>query len=232
MGETNKNKFGTEMKIVEHGNWYNTTIEFQDEHRFRRNVCYGDFKLGKVRNPYDRILYGEGFLGEGAPTRVDKIEVPAYRIWRDIIRRCYSSERRPRQGSYKNCIVSESWKNYSNFYKWYNNHIYQCRDKLQLDKDLLSNGKKIYSEETCMIVPYKINRFCVMSKVIGATYTKNKKWRSRICTTELGIFDKKEDAQRMYLKEKNRLFYELVEDYQSELPTDVYNKLKEVRLVE
>ena len=62
-GEVNKNKFGTEMKIIKYDNWYNTTVEFQDKYRFKRNVCYGDFKLGKVRNPYDKVIYGEGFFG-------------------------------------------------------------------------------------------------------------------------------------------------------------------------
>jgi len=89
-------------------------------------------------------------LGEGALTRVNGVSVPAYKIWADIIRRCYSlEENRPKHNVYRDCIVSESWKNYSNFYKWYNDNLYPCKDRLEVDKDLLSNEQKIYSEKTC-----------------------------------------------------------------------------------
>ena len=68
LGEIRKNKFGTDMKIIEYVNSDNVTIKFLDEHGFEKNTTYSNFKNGCIKNPYDKIIFGVGYLGEGKYT--------------------------------------------------------------------------------------------------------------------------------------------------------------------
>ena len=65
LGEENYNNFGTLMKIVEYKNAKDIIVEFQDEHKIKIHTRYGDFKRGKIKNPYDKSVYGVGYVGEG-----------------------------------------------------------------------------------------------------------------------------------------------------------------------
>ena len=61
------------------------------------------------------------------------------------------------------CTVCEEWLNYSNFKVWYD----QNRIKgmaLDLDKDILFKGNKVYSPETCCFVPHAINTLFLNGK--------------------------------------------------------------------
>ena len=53
------------MKIIEYVNSDNVTIKFLDEHGFEKNTTYSNFKNGCIKNPYDKIIFGVGYLGEG-----------------------------------------------------------------------------------------------------------------------------------------------------------------------
>ena len=64
-GEENYNNFGTLMRIVEYNNTCNIIVEFQDEYKARIHTSYQMFEKGKVKNPYDREVYGMGYFGVG-----------------------------------------------------------------------------------------------------------------------------------------------------------------------
>lgn len=86
-----------------------------------------------------------------------------YRLWFDILRRCYDEKQLDRRKgkTYKNCSVCKRWFLLSNFYsdiqrlpgypEW------KIGRKMSIDKDLLSSGEKIYSPETCCFVPISVN---------------------------------------------------------------------------
>lgn len=65
MGEIENNRFGTEMKIVKYDGYNDVTVEFQDEHHYRLHTTYTNFKRHQALNPYDRSVFGVGYLGEG-----------------------------------------------------------------------------------------------------------------------------------------------------------------------
>ena len=65
VGEENYNSFGTLMTIVEYINSNDITVEFQDEYRFRKKTQYVNFRMGRVKNPYDKIVYGVACIGSG-----------------------------------------------------------------------------------------------------------------------------------------------------------------------
>ena len=79
---------------------------------------------------------------------------PFYRTWVGMIRRCYSPVEHKNQPSYIDCTVCREWAYFSNFRSWM---LQQNWKGLDLDKDILVKGNKVYSPSTCIFVPRKLN---------------------------------------------------------------------------
>lgn len=114
--------------------------------------------LGKVVDDTIPTIYGKGLVFKGV-TISHKRE---YHLWHNMMKRCYG-ENNPEtmDKTYKGVEVHKDWWDIKNFlndlpqlkgYKeWKNGEDYQ------LDKDLLSRNKKIYSKETCQFIPTSTN---------------------------------------------------------------------------
>lgn len=81
---------------------------------------------------------------------------PFYSRWKDLLKRCYSAASLKKNPSYRGCTVCEEWLLFSNFRKWM---IGQNWEGMQLDKDILFEGNKIYSPETSVFVTSQVNTF-------------------------------------------------------------------------
>ena len=81
---------------------------------------------------------------------------PYYRAWAHMLERCYSHKSQERRPTYKGCSVSEEWLTFSNFRRWMEK---QDWEGMQLDKDILFEGNKVYSKETCVFVTKAVNMF-------------------------------------------------------------------------
>ena len=93
-----------------------------------------------------------GYIGD----KIDwKKEKAIYRAWANIIQKCYSPKVHKTRPYYKECTVSEEWKNFQNFKIWYKD--YKGKVKQDLDKDILFQGNKEYSPETCVYTTHFIN---------------------------------------------------------------------------
>lgn len=144
----------------------------------------------------------------------------SYNVWQHLIKRCYSKNiKRP----YKGCIVCDEWKLYSNFKKFYDDN---CKnDSFHLDKDILVQGNKIYSPNTCLFVPEEINDSIKSewsdnkSLPLGATMTRYGKYRARCIInkgkkqTHLGVFDTEKEAFSIYKEYKLSRIKEMAERY-------------------
>lgn len=157
LNETNINTKGEKMTIVEYKDRYNITVEF--ECGYRTKTTYPNFKKGNVKNVYYRSVYGIGYIGEGNfKACKNKERNNYYGIWSDMLRRCYSEKYRDKKPSYVGCTVCEEWHNFQNFAKWYEENYYEFEDEImQLDKDILVKGNRVYSPKTCLILPNSIN---------------------------------------------------------------------------
>lgn len=142
-----------------------------------------------------------------------------FQTWKNMLNRCYSAKYQERQPTYKGCTVSEEWLTFSVFKAWMMTQDWQ--DK-HLDKDLLIEGNKVYSSETCVFVTQTVNNFTTDSKasrgelLIGVYWNKRaNKFMSRCCNpfTEkqehLGYFTCELEAHQAWLKRKLELAYEL-----------------------
>lgn len=81
---------------------------------------------------------------------------PYYRVWKHMLERGYSEKFQEKHPTYKGCSVSEEWLTFSNFKAWMKT---QHWEGLQLDKDLLIEGNKVYSADTCVFVTPMVNSF-------------------------------------------------------------------------
>ena len=81
---------------------------------------------------------------------------PFYARWRDMLRRCYSEKFQATAKTYIGCSVHPDWHSFMTFRAWM---VEQNWYGKVLDKDILIDGNKIYSEESCVFITAKTNSF-------------------------------------------------------------------------
>ena len=140
---------------------------------------------------------------------------PYYLAWLNMLKRCYSTKYQERKPTYKGCSVSEDWLTFSNFRSWMERQDFEGK---QLDKDLLFEGNKVYSAETCVFVTKGVNLFttdCGAARgewSIGVCWHKGvNKFMSRCRNPftkkkeHLGYFTCEAEAHQVWLKRKLEL---------------------------
>jgi hypothetical protein len=85
-----------------------------------------------------------------------QVMCPFYSAWRHMIQRCYSSKFQATRPTYAGCSVAPEWHSFMAFRAWMAG---QPWEGMQLDKDLLVQGNKIYSPQTCVFVSAELNSF-------------------------------------------------------------------------
>ncbi|AUR95688.1 DNA-binding domain protein [Vibrio phage 1.210.O._10N.222.52.C2] len=174
-----------------------------------------DRKL-KVSNRKRKLIRGVGFNDADyvvQPIINGKNKVcPFYSRWIAMLNRCYSLKYQKDKPTYSECSVSDDWLTFSNFRKWMKSQDWAGKD---LDKDLLVQGNKLYSEDTCLFIDPKINNLISSGMnikrktMVGARLTKSGKYESS-CTYNdqyhhIGTFSKEIDAHNAYQEFKIEL---------------------------
>ena len=193
---------------------------------------------GGVVDPYYPSIRGVGYHGEAEST-IDKDgnRSKEYIYWCGMLNRCYGNKELE---SYKDCIVSEEFHDFSYFQKWFHNQIGKYGKDFHLDKDILSSDCKIYAEDTCVLVPQEVNSFFVKhnnKKVksnlpTGVVY--NNKNTSRPFTAmysghggekHMSYHDNEWSAFLAYKQAKENRAKELAEKWRGQIDDRVYDKL-------
>lgn len=234
LGETRLNKQGTMMQIVRYGNYDDIDIEFMDEfHYVKEHQLYANFKIGGVKNPYDKTICGVGYIGVGKyKTGTNTKHTEEYQNWTCMIRRCYDVKLKERYSAYYGgCIVCDEWHNFQTFAEWWNAHIYRVgTERMHLDKDILFNGNRLYSPETCLIVPQRINMMFMKKPnkynlPNGILPMANGRYSARYGGNHIGNFDTLELAVQAHDIEKKKALKELAKEYKEEIPNKLYKAL-------
>jgi hypothetical protein len=235
-GEKTENFQGYWMTIVEYNHSNNITVEFEDERKtIRKNVFYGNFIKGVVKNLYHPEVLGIGYIGEGDyKAKIDGKMTPEYNYWFRMMRRCY-------QENYKDFIyyedvtVCEEWHNFQNFAQWfteiYNNETMQNWD---LDKDILNPLSKEYCPENCCLVPHEINSIFRKSKsgknnTLRGTRFRRGRYEVYVSMRNKAVYKGsskiEEKAHEIYIKAKNDYIKEIADEYRESLPKKVYDAI-------
>lgn len=175
VGDICKNNDGDEFKIVDYIDCKNVVIEWSCGQR--DCVTSGNIRSGGI-SYYNRItVQGVGYLGYGRfvygnrRLKDGQMAIPSHlhRHWRHLIERTHGDV----PSRYEDATFDKSWYNLQNFLEWAVKQIgnsnresggrYWC-----IDKDILVDGNKLYSKETCIFVPNEVNVF-FSKKEIGNT---------------------------------------------------------------
>lgn len=236
IGEVSYTKYGTKAIIIEYINCKKVLVEFQDQYKYSYYTSYTNFQNGMLTNPYEcRNKNGIGFLGVGKYNSKEHKE--AYRKWKAILDRCIRSDYSNKSiSSYKDCSVCEEWLNFQNFAKWFYENKYKCSEPLCVDKDILVHGNKLYSPDTCLLVPQRINLLFVKEKghrgnlPIGVQkYKKENSYISTFSTLNgcvyLGVFNSQSKAFTAYKSKKELYIKQIAEEYKNKIPEKLYNAM-------
>lgn len=227
VGESNYTKHNEYIEIIEYNGYSDIVVKFDDGLEIRST--YQHFKDGAIKNPYRKILYNIGYIGEGKYNR------RSCQCWKNMFKRCYDDEYKKLKPTYETCTVCEEWHNYSNFSKWYEENYYKIdNETMCLDKDILVKGNKMYSPETCIFVPIKIN--CLFTKSnnsrgkypIGVNYNSEiRKYQSRCGnglgkSISLGYYETPQEAFEAYKINKERYIKQVADEYKDKIPQKLY----------
>ena len=238
IGEVNFNTYGLAMKIIEYNNCRNIVVQF--ENGYKKTTTYQVFEQGQITNPYFKSIFNQGYLGVGI-FKTDNKEgrkSKEYHAWTHMSERCYNEKFQEKQPTYKECSVCEEWLNFQNFAKWYNENYYEVEGQvMSLDKDILLKGNKIYSPETCMLVPKNINELFTKRQNHRGNYSIGVGWHKRdnvfyaSCSNgngknkSLGYYNTILEAFQAYQKYKENLTKQIADKYKDKIPQKLYEAL-------
>ena len=231
------NNNGERMTIIRYGNKKDIDVQFDDgtivEHK-----QYDNFKRGNVKNPMTPSVYGVGFIGKGKFKPFDGNGKPTkcYIAWVSMLERCYDSKYQEKKPTYRGCMVCPEWHNFQVFAEWYCENYYEVgNEKMNLDKDILKKGNKIYSPDTCIFVPQFINTLFVKHDKargnfpIGVSKHRNK-FQAQLSKgngkqIHLGIYTTPEQAFLAYKKAKEEYIKEVANEYKQKIQHELYQAL-------
>ena len=229
IGETNVNKQGDTMKIIEYNSARNIKVLFSTGEIV--TSMYGEFKTGSIVSHFYPSVCGVGILGK----HEEKIDRRTYDYWCSMIKRCYDDNFHKKSPTYKDCSVCDEWIYFDNFKKWFDENYYEVEDEVMcLDKDILIKGNKVYSPDTCIFVPRHINSLFVKNDTsrnglpIGVQYNATKTRYVALAKDggrnmkRLGTYDTPEEAFYSYKEFKENRIREIANKYRSKIPEKLY----------
>lgn len=143
--------------------------------------------MGKSKKPSKSKSWILGVAKKGYATTSEKIDgkvVPktSYHLWKAMLIRCYDKEFQEKFPSYKGCTVCNDWLFYSNFEIWYEKNKPKTEARLELDKDILKQGNKVYCPEYCTFVPQAINSLLTNTSAGRGKYPVGVSFSKKSCS--------------------------------------------------
>jgi hypothetical protein len=145
---------------------------------------------------------------------------PFYSTWKGIIERGYSPKLHTIRPTYKDASVDERWLSFMTFRAWMEG---QDWEGLEIDKDILVPGNKIYGPEFCVFVTGRVNKLLTNCEgikgrwPIGVSLDKRVGRFMAICNNgskskHIGLFDTPEQAHAAYCQRKAEVITEVAHE--------------------
>ena len=232
LGEINTMKCGVTAKIIEYNGSRDVKVKIIETDEII-NTTYQNFKIGQIKSHYSPTLYNVGITGV-----IDKGESDTYcyKLWVNIMTRCYNEDYKKSRPTYKDVTICNEWKYYHNFKEWFNKHWYEIDgERIELDKDIINKGNKVYSPENCIFVPQRINSLFTKGNSkrgelpIGVTKTfKCETFSSTVSINGKNItkrFETVEEAFQDYKFRKEKEIKRVADLYKDKIPTKLYEAM-------
>lgn len=235
IGETNINCQGETMTIIKYDNNMNVLVKF-DKTGSTKICRYDSFKNGQVKDNYFKEIYGVACIGNAVTIDENGNRKRSYETWVNMLNRCYNEKSFIKYPTYSDCTVCDEWLCYENFERWYNENYYQVDDEtMQLDKDILVKGNRVYSPDTCTFVPQRINSLISVNKSVRGDYPigvhrvkgyeKYKATISDCCKIKATYHNTPEEAYCAYKEGKESLIKRVADEYRDKIPSKLYDAL-------
>ena len=184
-----------------------------------------------MKNENPKTVLSIGVTGNKYPANINGKNSKEYRTWKHMLERCYDNDLKNKYSTYKQVTCCDEWLYYPNFYEWLhkqkNFEKWLNGYKWCLDKDILVKGNKLYSPNTCCLVPQNVNNLFVNQNTIrgnlpiGVCKHKEKfqSWCRNLITGKkcfLGTYNTPEEAFQAYKQAK--------ESYIKQVAQEEYNK--------
>ena len=137
-----------------------------------------------------------------------------YKRWMGMITRAYSPEFHKLNPVYVGCSVCDEWLTFSNFRRWMEAQSWKG---MELDKDIISPGNKVYGPDLCCFVDKATNNLFTDNKArrgkypVGVSFYKKRKLFQAQCkdgagkAVRIGLYATSEEARSAYILFKARV---------------------------
>ena len=212
------------------------TVVFKENINHEILTNYRTLKAGHILNPYFATYFGVGYLGVGKYRMCkNRQPTPSYSAWRFLMMRLFCEKRLLLNPTYRVCTICKTWLNFQVFSEWFYSHKSYGMG-YELDKDLLVQGNKHYSPETCLMIPQEINKALktvqVNSVVAGVRKRTNTKgYQVRVTEhgkrRHVGEFYTVEEASAAYVEAKERYIKNLALSWANRIEWKAFKALME-----
>ena len=225
---------GLICKVIKYVDKCNVLVQFSTGKIY--NVELSNLLRGAVRDRFGEKVCGVGVNDVvGSSSSHKEIRI----LWKSILDRCYGRV----VEAYKDCSICERWEHLSNFIddiQKMENFDKLFKQGWSLDKDILVKGNKVYSPDTCCIVPKEINQLFIYQKRSRGDYpigvilnnTKTKPFTAQLSKrlTEGNQrlrknFKTVEEAFLFYKVEKEKYIKDVANIYKDEIDVRCYNSM-------
>ena len=236
VGKICKSKSSGDFKILKYNNNRNVEVQFLKT-GYEATIELVQVKRGNVKDPYSPSVYGVGILGTKYQSTINGIHTKEYKLWHNMLVRCYSDSSKKRRPTYEGCEVSDNFKSYKYFYEWCHKQIGFSNQDWHLDKDLLVKGNKVYSENTCVFLPKEINSLLTKREALRGEYLIGVSWDKRDMafisrvrknkgkSEYLGSFTTEIEAFNTYKVAKEAFVKEQANNWKSQIDPRAYEAL-------
>ncbi|OSM14690.1 hypothetical protein BTH38_04645 [Bacillus toyonensis] len=141
------------------GTNYLYEIEFDEVNgvKYKTLVTKSNISNRGIRNPFYPKVAGVGYTGNAQ--RFDHEII--YSRWNGILQRCYNKkDKRYKHYGATGARVCERWHNFEYFLEDFvklHGFDEEKLDQLEIDKDFIGDGQRLYSPETCILVSKEEN---------------------------------------------------------------------------
>ena len=233
VGNVYQTREGGSVTILLIRNYNDIVVEHNDEYKHQVVTRLSHINSGSIRNPYKPSVYGIGYIGVGPYKSCnDGRKTVEYDAWNHMFTRCYSNVYQDKNPSYVGCTVDPIWHNFQNFAHWYCYTGYY-NIGYHLDKDLLVQGNRIYSPNTCTMLPAELNSTLQVKETdrllpTGVLKT-NSGYKAQFNNLSekayLGTFNTIEEAHQQYRLAKKRQLIKLAIKYEGRISMVAYQAL-------
>jgi len=188
--------------------------------------------MGRKRS----LVHGVGVNDWDGNIWVDGKAIKEYRLWQDMLQRCFSDGLKQKYPTYQGVTCSKDWHSMTKFIEDVSQMKGFCLSGWALDKDILQKGNKLYSKDTCCFVPSEVNNLltkCDNSRgeyPVGVYFHKHAgKFTAKLAINgklkHLGYFTSPIEAFQAYKAAKEAQIKVVAQQWKDQLDDRVYQAL-------